>query len=63
MVTALFSLKIECAAYNPEPYEMESDSCATEHGFLWVSINFESQNRACFLFPALFFVTLRKVWI
>ncbi|XP_010139706.1 PREDICTED: rho guanine nucleotide exchange factor 10, partial [Buceros rhinoceros silvestris] len=28
--------KIECAAYNPEPYETESDSCATEHGFLWI---------------------------
>ncbi|NWS75152.1 ARHGA factor, partial [Crotophaga sulcirostris] len=31
--------KIECAAYNPEPYlsaEMESDSCAMEHGFLWI---------------------------
>uniref|UniRef100_A0A672VGD2 Rho guanine nucleotide exchange factor 10 n=1 Tax=Strigops habroptila TaxID=2489341 RepID=A0A672VGD2_STRHB len=31
--------KIECAAYNPEPYlsgETESDSCAMEHGFLWI---------------------------
>ncbi|KAI1241198.1 hypothetical protein IHE44_0009664, partial [Lamprotornis superbus] len=31
--------KIECAAYNPEPYlagEIESDSCAVEHGFLWI---------------------------
>ncbi|NXG69204.1 ARHGA factor, partial [Baryphthengus martii] len=31
--------KIECAAYNPEPYlagEVESDSCAMEHGFLWI---------------------------
>ncbi|XP_051471787.1 rho guanine nucleotide exchange factor 10 isoform X4 [Apus apus] len=31
--------KIECAAYNPEPYlsgETESDSCAIEHGFLWI---------------------------
>ncbi|XP_065486727.1 rho guanine nucleotide exchange factor 10 isoform X6 [Caloenas nicobarica] len=31
--------KIECAAYNPEPYlpgETESDSCAVEHGFLWI---------------------------
>ncbi|XP_009705645.1 PREDICTED: rho guanine nucleotide exchange factor 10-like, partial [Cariama cristata] len=30
---------IECAAYNPEPYlsgETESDSCAMEHGFLWI---------------------------
>ncbi|KAJ7422578.1 Rho guanine nucleotide exchange factor 10 [Pitangus sulphuratus] len=31
--------KVECAAYNPEPYlsgETESDSCAMEHGFLWI---------------------------
>uniref|UniRef100_A0A674HQC3 Rho guanine nucleotide exchange factor 10 n=1 Tax=Taeniopygia guttata TaxID=59729 RepID=A0A674HQC3_TAEGU len=31
--------KIECAAYNPEPYlagETESDPCAVEHGFLWI---------------------------
>ncbi|XP_035398860.1 rho guanine nucleotide exchange factor 10 isoform X5 [Cygnus atratus] len=31
--------KIECAAYNPEPYlsgETESDSCSMEHGFLWI---------------------------
>ncbi|XP_064364608.1 rho guanine nucleotide exchange factor 10 isoform X4 [Dromaius novaehollandiae] len=31
--------KIECAAYNPEPYlsgDTESDSCSTEHGFLWI---------------------------
>ncbi|XP_059323858.1 rho guanine nucleotide exchange factor 10 isoform X4 [Ammospiza nelsoni] len=31
--------KVECAAYNPEPYlagETESDSCAVEHGFLWI---------------------------
>ncbi|XP_064304025.1 rho guanine nucleotide exchange factor 10 isoform X7 [Phalacrocorax carbo] len=30
---------VECAAYNPEPYlsgETESDSCAMEHGFLWI---------------------------
>ncbi|NWX86829.1 ARHGA factor, partial [Nothoprocta pentlandii] len=31
--------KIECAAYNPEPYlsgEAESDFCSMEHGFLWI---------------------------
>ncbi|XP_067150323.1 rho guanine nucleotide exchange factor 10 isoform X4 [Apteryx mantelli] len=31
--------KIECAAYNPEPYlsgDTESDSCSMEHGFLWI---------------------------
>ncbi|XP_029768114.1 rho guanine nucleotide exchange factor 10 [Terrapene carolina triunguis] len=31
--------KIECATYNPDPYlcsETESDSCSTEHGFLWI---------------------------
>ncbi|XP_014465926.2 rho guanine nucleotide exchange factor 10 isoform X1 [Alligator mississippiensis] len=31
--------KIECAAYNPEPYvssETEPDSCSMEHGFLWI---------------------------
>ncbi|NXL44817.1 ARHGA factor, partial [Podilymbus podiceps] len=31
--------KIECAVYNPEPYlpgETETDSCAMEHGFLWI---------------------------
>uniref|UniRef100_A0A8C3CZ07 Rho guanine nucleotide exchange factor 10 n=1 Tax=Cairina moschata TaxID=8855 RepID=A0A8C3CZ07_CAIMO len=31
--------KIECSAYNPEPYlsgENESDSCSMEHGFLWI---------------------------
>ncbi|KAM6279728.1 rho guanine nucleotide exchange factor 10 isoform 4-T7 [Porphyrio hochstetteri] len=31
--------KIECSAYNPEPYlsgVTESDSCAMEHGFLWI---------------------------
>ncbi|NXX50222.1 ARHGA factor, partial [Tricholaema leucomelas] len=31
--------KIECAAYNPELYlsgEKASDSCAMEHGFLWI---------------------------
>uniref|UniRef100_A0A6G1RPG7 Rho guanine nucleotide exchange factor 10 n=1 Tax=Hypotaenidia okinawae TaxID=2861861 RepID=A0A6G1RPG7_9GRUI len=31
--------KIECSAYNPELYlsgETESDSCAMEHGFLWI---------------------------
>uniref|UniRef100_A0A663MWI4 Rho guanine nucleotide exchange factor 10 n=1 Tax=Athene cunicularia TaxID=194338 RepID=A0A663MWI4_ATHCN len=31
--------KIECAAYNPELYlpgGTESDSCAMEHGFLWI---------------------------
>ncbi|NWU93924.1 ARHGA factor, partial [Upupa epops] len=33
------SLKIECAAYNPESYlsdEAGMDSCATEHGYLWI---------------------------
>ncbi|XP_074847291.1 rho guanine nucleotide exchange factor 10 isoform X2 [Carettochelys insculpta] len=31
--------KIECAAYNPDPYlcsETETDSCSVEHGFLWI---------------------------
>ncbi|NWI16715.1 ARHGA factor, partial [Crypturellus soui] len=31
--------KIECAAYNPEPYlsgDTESDFCSMEHGFLWI---------------------------
>ncbi|XP_062428954.1 rho guanine nucleotide exchange factor 10 isoform X3 [Rhea pennata] len=31
--------KIECVAYNPEPYlsgDTESDSCSMEHGFLWI---------------------------
>ncbi|XP_073075341.1 rho guanine nucleotide exchange factor 10 isoform X2 [Manis javanica] len=32
-------LKIECAAYNPEPYlndETQPDSLSTAHGFLWI---------------------------
>ncbi|XP_032998892.1 rho guanine nucleotide exchange factor 10 isoform X2 [Lacerta agilis] len=31
--------KVECAAYNPEPYsgeETDPDSLAVEHGFLWI---------------------------
>ncbi|XP_066468484.1 rho guanine nucleotide exchange factor 10 isoform X2 [Tiliqua scincoides] len=31
--------KVECAAYNPEPYsceETDPDSLLTEHGFLWI---------------------------
>ncbi|XP_062981166.1 rho guanine nucleotide exchange factor 10 isoform X1 [Elgaria multicarinata webbii] len=31
--------KVECAAYNPEPYsceETDPDSLSTEHGFLWI---------------------------
>ncbi|KAH0622031.1 hypothetical protein JD844_023928 [Phrynosoma platyrhinos] len=31
--------KVECAAYNPEPYsceESDPDSLSTEHGFLWI---------------------------
>ncbi|XP_075779709.1 rho guanine nucleotide exchange factor 10 isoform X3 [Pelodiscus sinensis] len=31
--------KIECAAYNPDPYfcsETEPDTCSMEHGFLWI---------------------------
>ncbi|XP_071892477.1 rho guanine nucleotide exchange factor 10 isoform X4 [Anas platyrhynchos] len=39
MMSKQQEFKIECAAYNPEPYlsgENESDSCSMEHGFLWI---------------------------
>ncbi|XP_043398275.1 rho guanine nucleotide exchange factor 10 isoform X3 [Chelonia mydas] len=39
MVAKQQEFKIECAAYNPDPYlcsETEPDSCSMEHGFLWI---------------------------
>uniref|UniRef100_F7A2T3 Rho guanine nucleotide exchange factor 10 n=1 Tax=Macaca mulatta TaxID=9544 RepID=F7A2T3_MACMU len=39
MVAKQQEFKIECAAYNPEPYlnnESQPDSFSTAHGFLWV---------------------------
>ncbi|XP_062946164.1 rho guanine nucleotide exchange factor 10 isoform X1 [Cynocephalus volans] len=39
LVTKQQEFKIECAAYNPEPYlsnESQPDSFSTVHGFLWI---------------------------
>lgn len=41
LLNVILYLKVECAAYNPEPYsceETDPDSLSIEHGFLWVRI-------------------------